>query len=244
MPSATGRSSSTLATRAGAVVGAGVVVGGALFVAPAAAAAGMASVAGSILFSAGYAAIALGVAPITVATCPVAIITGTMLAVGAGAVGAGAVAGGAVAGAVAVRNQFAGSLFKKCYDSCNEPVVHQHELLGALHAFIMRHCSMASIPAAEGDVFFVAVQTEAFSHASELLADIPRASQRLWTSAISLRGRELCSLLNEACRTADPELIKQAVLIVRSINTLLVHFSLKANSSGFRISLQLHSAEI
>ena len=48
------------------------------------------------------------------------------------------------------------------------------------------------------------------------------AVQRMWTSLHQLRGREFCSVLNEAVRDDDPETIKLAATLTRAITQLCV----------------------
>merc|ERR1711904_548941 len=45
---------------------------------------------------------------------------------------------------------------------------------------------------------------------------------RLWTSAHTLRGRELCSVLNEAIRNDKPDVIIHAAVITHAINAFCV----------------------
>ena len=71
--------------------------------------------------------------------------------------------------------------------------------LGAiLSKLIEAHCQAKKIPwAEEGEPFFLQLQKEAMVFSNELMDQIPQAAQRLWTSAIAVRGvfpRAGCSL--------------------------------------------------
>ena len=48
--------------------------------------------------------------------------------------------------------------------------------------------------------------------------ELPKAVQRMWTSTLSLRGREFCSVLNDAVR-ADAEETAEPVAQVRRRRT-------------------------
>ena len=60
------------------------------------------------------------------------------------------------------------------------------------------------------------------SNAQELMAEIPQAAQRMWTSALRLRGREFCFILNAAVRSDDDELADSTAGLTRAINQLCV----------------------
>ena len=60
------------------------------------------------------------------------------------------------------------------------------------------------------------------ANAAELLDDIPQAAQRMWTSALSLQGREFCYILNFAVRDDGDALVEPAAIITRAINRLCV----------------------
>lgn len=51
---------------------------------------------------------------------------------------------------------------------------------------------------------------------------IDEMMQRMWTSALQLRGTEFCSILNYALRGDTPELAESMARIVRGINALCV----------------------
>ena len=53
-------------------------------------------------------------------------------------------------------------------------------------------------------------------------AQIPIAAQRMWTSALPLRGREFCFILNYALRADTEDLVEPAAIIARGINRLCV----------------------
>ena len=41
---------------------------------------------------------------------------------------------------------------------------------------------------------------------AELVDQVPEAAQRMWTSALQLRGKEFCFILNDTVRDDDEEL--------------------------------------
>ena len=60
------------------------------------------------------------------------------------------------------------------------------------------------------------------ANAQELVDQIPVASQRIWTSALTLRGREFCFILNAAVREDAHELADPTAALARAINRLCV----------------------
>ena len=56
------------------------------------------------------------------------------------------------------------------------------------------------------------------------------SSPRRWTSALQLRGREFCSILNQTVRTDSPQLADRAAEISRGINQLCVTFGRTAQA--------------
>ncbi len=69
---------------------------------------------------------------------------------------------------------------------------------------------------------------------------MPGACQRLWTSAVLLRGREFCSILNEAIRVDDPKISANVVSIVRGINCLSVTRGLKSMDVQWPVDFKLY----
>ena len=76
-------------------------------------------------------------------------------------------------------------------------------------------CSIDSLRDADADAFLVELRREAFGSGSaampqrvdELLGSVPGYAQRLWTSVSTLRGQELCGLINRAIRLDDATLL-------------------------------------
>ena len=64
------------------------------------------------------------------------------------------------------------------------------------------------------------LQTEAMENSAELAKpdQIPVAAQRMWTSALSLAGREFCFIVNYAGREDTPEFVDPLALFARAIN--------------------------
>ena len=130
------------------------------------------------------------------------------------------------------------SVFKRLYDTKLLPV-HQHQLMGALHMFIERYCAIHELPEGRGRSFFEELQEEAFSNQAntqQMLKEIPAGAQRLWTSGKRMSGveqlyaKELCSMLNEAVRLDDEELLTHGVLLVIAINQLCVVRGIRAEA--------------
>eukprot|EP01045_Picozoa_sp_COSAG04_P028683 COSAG04_NODE_4518_length_2040_cov_1.781041_4_plen_203_part_00 len=61
-------------------------------------------------------------------------------------------------------------------------------------------------------------------HAHELASanQLPAAAQRMWTSALQLRGREFCFILNDCVREDRMELVAALAKVARGINRLCV----------------------
>ena len=145
---------------------------------------------------------------------------------------------------------FMTSNFKVNYETAPVPQ-QQFVLFGSVHALITWYCARQNIDAGEGNMFFNVsshmsfvfclkyfhflsslifafisthqqLQAEAFQNLAEILNQIPGACQRMWTSSLHLRGREFCSILNEAIRVDDPVVSQNVVSIVRGINSLSV----------------------
>ena len=86
-----------------------------------------------------------------------------------------------------------------------------------------RYCKQESIPwKGEGQPFFKQLQKEAMANAQELVDQIPEAAQRMWTSALTLRGREFCFILNAAVRSDDEDQADPTAGLTRAINQLCV----------------------
>ena len=60
------------------------------------------------------------------------------------------------------------------------------------------------------------------ANAQELVDQIPEAAQRMWTSALTLRGREFCFILNAAVRSDDEDQADPTAGLTRAINQLCV----------------------
>jgi hypothetical protein len=84
------------------------------------------------------------------------------------------------------------------------------------------------------------LQAEAFHNKDELLSEVPAACQRLWTSALQLRGREFCSILNEAIQVDDPTISPNVALIVRGINCLTVMREVEGLPVNWPIDFKLY----
>jgi hypothetical protein len=107
-----------------------------------------------------------------------------------------------------------------------------YQLEAAVHSLIRAHAQHEGIDRSEADRFFQTLRTNALRaalQAGEGGADeILRPDQlmyiavRLWTSAATLRGREFCSLLNQALREDGADTIDHAATCTHAINTFCV----------------------
>lgn len=120
--------------------------------------------------------------------------------------------------AEAVRT-FATSHFKALYQGAAVPGVF--ELGYFLTDLIRGYCAKENIPwKEEGQPYLQKLQTEAMANAQELVDQIPVAAQRIWTSALTLRGREFCYILNQTLRDDVDDLMEPAAALARAINRL------------------------
>ena len=64
------------------------------------------------------------------------------------------------------------------------------------------------------------------AHAQELASadQLPEAAQRMWTSTLTLRGREFCFIINAAVRSDDAEMVDATAGLTRALNQLCVTF--------------------
>ena len=115
--------------------------------------------------------------------------------------------------------------FRSLYEKAS-PVNHQYELFAAV---ILAYCAAHQpVDPAKGETFFKTLDKEAFKDPGQLLKKIDAASQRMWTSALTLEDcgpeheRELCFLINHAIRQDHPALVAPAVQLARNINQLCI----------------------
>jgi hypothetical protein len=88
---------------------------------------------------------------------------------------------------------------------------------------IRGYCSKENIPwKDEGLPFLQRLQAEAMANAQELASHSGVLLQRMWTSALQLRGREFCFILNAAVRSDDAETADPTAGVTRAINQLCV----------------------
>ena len=116
---------------------------------------------------------------------------------------------------------FATSRFKQHYSVAIVPKF-PHEMLGAVHGLLKGHAARHVISMSDVDPFFERLQRNALHQGgiTELLNEIQHVTVRMWTSAETLRDRELCSIFNEAIREdADVEC---TVPLARSLNSFCV----------------------
>eukprot|EP01046_Picozoa_sp_COSAG06_P031942 COSAG06_NODE_3152_length_5767_cov_9.071101_6_plen_878_part_00 len=122
----------------------------------------------------------------------------------------------------ATRPTFYSSRYKHWYIQAVAPA-GPLELGAVLSDLLRAYCMSEAIEwdgGGGGKDFLRRLQTEAMQHGGELLTKF--AAQRLWTSALSLRGREFCSIINYALRDDADAMVRPVATIARAINKLCV----------------------
>ena len=104
------------------------------------------------------------------------------------------------------------SHFKQSYLACTAPQspLDMGFVLGELFRV---HCDQNGIDwASEGNEFFQSFNQEAMGNLAELVDNISQAAQRMWTSSLTLQGREFCSILNAAIRSDDAKIARSTAV--------------------------------
>ena len=101
------------------------------------------------------------------------------------------------------------------------------ELLAAVRKTIFKYSSKNGAEQAAAERFFKALQAEAFTHAQDLSDNMSVSAGLIWTSQLPLVMRdgsttEFCGVLNRILRELDDDLLPDACIIVRAINSLCV----------------------
>ena len=116
------------------------------------------------------------------------------------------------------------SNFKRYYDATaaptDGPVVWR-----SMEQLLRAYCAAERIGWDEGSAFLARLRQEAERSHDEQVAE---RVQRMWTSALQLSGRELCSVLNYAARADTPQFAEPLAVLVRAINLLCVTFGRSA----------------
>lgn len=114
----------------------------------------------------------------------------------------------------------ASSNFKVGYNKATVPK-GQMQLGGAVIKMVEGYCAKNGIDYEEdeGEHFFEKLQAEAMLHPSDTIAVM---AQRMWTSALQLRGREFCFILNELLREDAEDMVVTLGKVCRAINELCV----------------------
>ncbi len=92
---------------------------------------------------------------------------------------------------------------------------------------IFKHCSKNGGEQAAAEQFFKELQVEAFKHAEHLSESISVSAGLIWTSQLLLTMRdgsttEFCGVMNRILRELDDDLLPDACVVVRAINSLCV----------------------
>jgi hypothetical protein len=101
------------------------------------------------------------------------------------------------------------------------------ELLSAVRKVIFQFCEKNKVQKAEALKFFKALEQQAFSHAKDLAESISTSAGLIWTSQLLLslpdgRTMEFCAIMNRILRDLDDDLLPDACIVVRGINSLCV----------------------
>ena len=117
---------------------------------------------------------------------------------------------------------FKASHFYTIYPDVKIPHM-QHVIFTCAEAIIQWFYKRHHIEISIGRNFLRELQREAFEKGVVLLDNVPAACQFIWTSAQALRdgspeGREFCSILNEAIREDDAELMRDGATLTRGLN--------------------------
>jgi hypothetical protein len=101
------------------------------------------------------------------------------------------------------------------------------ELLAAVRKTIFKYCDQNGGEDAEARRFFKALQDEAFSHAQDLSDSIAVSACLIWTSQLRLtfrdgRSIEFCGILNRVLRDRVEDLLPDACVVVRAVNSMCV----------------------
>jgi len=123
------------------------------------------------------------------------------------------------------KKTFANSLYKQYYDETRVPKFH-YVVLTAIEALIDIYQKeyKDTITDKEAENFLENLHKQTMSKATkdELIGQVEIISILLWTSGRSLKGKELCSILNYAIRSDKEEYIKSAIIFSKGINSLCV----------------------
>jgi hypothetical protein len=101
------------------------------------------------------------------------------------------------------------------------------ELLGAVRKVIEKYCKKIQVDPQCSFNFFKDLEKQAFTHAQDLTDSISTSAGLIWTSQLRLKlpdGREMefCAILNHILRDLDEDLLPDACIVVRGINSLCV----------------------
>ncbi len=104
-------------------------------------------------------------------------------------------------------------------------------MFAALHAFLVLHAAARGLPDSAAASLFDRLQREVMQPGAgleEVLGDVARLAQRLWTTDLRLEdvpkaaALEFCGLINAAIREDDDARLRAAMPLIRAINTLCV----------------------
>ena len=116
--------------------------------------------------------------------------------------------------------------FEHYYSAATTPQF-AHELLAAVQRTIFKFCRKRNGEPAEALRFFKALELEAFAHAQDLADSVAVSASLIWSSQLLLvlqdgSRTEFCGVLNRIMRKLDHDLLPDACVVVRAINSLCV----------------------
>ena len=116
--------------------------------------------------------------------------------------------------------------FERYYSASTAPLFAD-ELLAAVRKTIFKFCDQNNGEEAEARLFFNRLQYEAFQNARDLVDSISVSACLIWTSQLRLvlrggRSVEFCGIMNQVLRSRDDDMLPDACVVVRAINSMCV----------------------
>ena len=115
---------------------------------------------------------------------------------------------------------FKESLYLRVYTKAKVPIF-QDELMGAVRKLVTWYVKQAGLQDHLVKDYFQRVQRNAFKAGdNEAFSDtsVPFIAIRMWTTAETINGVELCGMLNKAVREDVPEVMEAVAVIARAMN--------------------------
>ena len=120
---------------------------------------------------------------------------------------------------------FASSNFKIAYRDCNVADLDFLDFFQCVKNVISWYGNSHNLSPSQCKSFCKTLADEAFAKdtvaAKEMIHDVARGAQRVWTSARVCGGTEFCSMLNGALRCDDMQIMRHVATITKAINVNL-----------------------